>query len=93
MSLDKTTTCHTAPELMDQALKHDTQQEQQVIRKVSGRLIWFLFILFVFSFLDRINIGFAGLTMAKSLNLTATMFGFAATIFTSPTCCAASPAT
>jgi uncharacterized membrane protein YuzA (DUF378 family) len=81
MSLDKTTTCHTAPELMDQALKHDTQQEQQVIRKVSGRLIWFLFILFVFSFLDRINIGFAGLTMAKSLNLTATMFGFAATIF------------
>jgi ACS family 4-hydroxyphenylacetate permease-like MFS transporter len=81
MSLDKTTTCHSAPAIGDQALDHDLQQEQRVIRKVSGRLIWFLFILFVFSFLDRINIGFAGLTMAKSLNLTATMFGFAATIF------------
>nr|WP_294865270.1 4-hydroxyphenylacetate permease [uncultured Pseudogulbenkiania sp.] len=57
------------------------EQEQHVIKKVSSRLIWFLFVLFVFSFLDRINIGFAGLTMAKSLNLTATMFGFAATIF------------
>lgn len=55
--------------------------EQQVVKKVAGRLIWFLFTLFVFSFLDRINIGFAGLTMSKSLGLTSTMFGLATTIF------------
>lgn len=55
--------------------------EQHIVKKISGRLIWFLFILFVFSFLDRINIGFAGLTMSQSLNLTATMFGLATTIF------------
>ncbi|MDN0083887.1 4-hydroxyphenylacetate permease [Crenobacter sp. SG2305] len=57
------------------------QFEQQVISKIARRLIWFLFVLFVFSFLDRINIGFAGLTMSKSLGLTATMFGLATTIF------------
>ena len=37
--------------------------------------------LFVFSFLDRINIGFAGLTMGKDLGLSSTMFGLATTLF------------
>ncbi|KVN25262.1 MFS transporter [Burkholderia stagnalis] len=55
--------------------------EQHVVRKVSRRLIGFLFILFAFSFLDRINIGFAGLTMAADLKLTGTMFGMAGAVF------------
>jgi ACS family 4-hydroxyphenylacetate permease-like MFS transporter len=55
--------------------------EQQVVGKVSRRLLWFIFLLFVFSFLDRINIGFAGLTMMKDLGLSATQFGFATTLF------------
>ncbi|MEQ1961619.1 4-hydroxyphenylacetate permease [Xenorhabdus khoisanae] len=58
-----------------------TSQQQNVINKLFRRLIFFLFILFVFSFLDRINIGFAGLTMGKDLGLTSTMFGLAATLF------------
>lgn len=52
-----------------------------VMRKVQRRLVGFLFVLFVFSFLDRINIGFAGLTMNRDLGLSATEFGFASTIF------------
>jgi ACS family 4-hydroxyphenylacetate permease-like MFS transporter len=52
-----------------------------VTRKVSRYLLWFLFLLFVASFLDRINIGFAGLTMMKDLGLTSTQFGFASTVF------------
>lgn len=52
-----------------------------VIAKVSKRLLWFLFICFVFSFLDRINIGFAGLTMMDDLGLSSTQFGMATTIF------------
>jgi len=52
-----------------------------------------LFLLFVFSFLDRINIGFAGLTMMQDLGLSGTQFGFATTLFISPTSPAASPAT
>ncbi|PMC11845.1 4-hydroxyphenylacetate permease, partial [Klebsiella aerogenes] len=43
------------------------------IRSVIGCL----FLLFIFSFLDRINIGFAGLTMSQDLGLSSTMFGLA----------------
>ncbi|MDC9607170.1 4-hydroxyphenylacetate permease [Xenorhabdus griffiniae] len=64
-----------------QPLKKLTTQQQSVINKLFRRLILFLFVLFVFSFLDRINIGFAGLTMGKDLGLTSTMFGLAATLF------------
>ena len=53
----------------------------RVNAKVSKRLLWFIFLLFVFSFLDRINIGFAGLTMMKDLGLTSTQFGLATTLF------------
>ncbi len=53
----------------------------EVIRKVSRRLIPFLFLLYVFAYLDRINIGFAALSMNRELGLTATMFGFANTLF------------
>ena len=55
--------------------------EQPVIAKVSRHLLGFLFVLFFFSFLDRINIGFAGLTMMKDLGLTSTQFGLATTLF------------
>jgi ACS family 4-hydroxyphenylacetate permease-like MFS transporter len=55
--------------------------EHRAIRKVSRRLIWFLVILYAFSYLDRINIGFASLSMNRDLRLTATQFGFANTIF------------
>lgn len=67
-----------APPIADAAT---AQLEQQVIRKVSRHLLWFLFLLFVFSFLDRINIGFAGLTMMQDLGLSGTQFGFATTLF------------
>lgn len=48
---------------------------------MSKRLLWFIFLLFVFSVLDGINIGFAGLTMMKELGLTSTQFGLATTLF------------
>ncbi|VVD88993.1 4-hydroxyphenylacetate permease [Pandoraea aquatica] len=55
--------------------------ERDVVRKVSRRLLGFLFVLFLFSFLDRINVGFAALTMSQDLGLTSTMFGMASTVF------------
>lgn len=61
--------------------KNLTEPQQRVINKLFKRLIVSLFVLFVFSFLDRINIGFAGLTMGKDIGLTSTMFGLAATLF------------
>jgi MFS transporter, ACS family, 4-hydroxyphenylacetate permease len=51
------------------------------IRKVWLRLIPFLFVLYIFNYLDRINIGFAALSMNKDLALTATTFGLANSIF------------
>ncbi|MGS0741083.1 MFS transporter [Glaciimonas sp. GG7] len=63
------------------APEHAPISPELVVRKVSRRLTWFLFILFVFSFLDRINIGFAGVAMSKDLHLTGVAFGLASTIF------------
>ena len=63
------------------ALGEEAGAHPLVIAKVSKRLLWFLFICFVFSFLDRINIGFAGLTMMGDLGLSSTQFGMATTIF------------
>jgi ACS family 4-hydroxyphenylacetate permease-like MFS transporter len=60
-----------------------TVQTERVaaIRKVWLRLIPFLFVLYIFNYLDRINIGFAALSMNKDLALTATTFGLANSIF------------
>jgi MFS family permease len=50
-------------------------------RKAAWRLIPFLILCFLVAYLDRVNIGFAALTMNKELGLTAEMFGFGAGIF------------
>ncbi len=51
------------------------------MRKVSLRLIPFMVVLYFVAFLDRVNVGFAALTMNKDLGLTATVFGNGAGIF------------
>jgi ACS family 4-hydroxyphenylacetate permease-like MFS transporter len=53
----------------------------KTVRKVFRRLIWLLFILLVVSFVDRINIAFAALTMNKALGLSAAAFGLSLTVF------------
>jgi ACS family tartrate transporter-like MFS transporter len=55
--------------------------ENRVIRKVSMRLIPFLIVCYFIAYLDRVNVGFAAITMNKSLGLTATMFGLGSGIF------------
>jgi len=62
-------------------LEADATTDERLVGKIYRRLIGFLFVLFVFSFLDRINIGFAGLTMGRDLGLSATEFGLASTVF------------
>ena len=51
------------------------------IRKISLRLVPFLFAIFVVAFVDRINIGFAALTMNKDLAIASQQFGFLSGIF------------
>src|SRR5215813_10509142 len=55
--------------------------EAETIRKLRIRLLPFLFVLFVLAFIDRINLGFAALTMNRELAITSQQFGFAAGIF------------
>ena len=55
--------------------------EQATVRKLQFRLLPLLFLLFVIAFIDRINLGFAALTMNRELAITSPQFGFAAGIF------------
>ena len=51
------------------------------LRKVTWRLIPFLFVLYVIAWLDRVNVGFAGLQMNTDLGFSSTVFGFGSGIF------------
>jgi len=52
-----------------------------VVRKAFRRLMWFLFVLLIVAFIDRINIGFAALTMNRDLGLSAAAFGASISVF------------
>src|SRR5689334_4450466 len=51
------------------------------LRKISGRLIPFLFVLYVVAWLDRVNVGFAALQMNADLKFSEAAFGFGSGIF------------
>jgi len=55
--------------------------EKSAIRKVYLRLLPIAIITYFLCYVDRINVGFAALTMRGDLGMTATDFGFAAGIF------------
>ncbi|MGG1948768.1 MFS transporter [Trinickia sp. NRRL B-1857] len=55
--------------------------EQRIFAKVAWRTIPFLFVCYVVSFLDRINIGFAQLQMKHDLGFSDAMYGLGAAVF------------
>jgi ACS family tartrate transporter-like MFS transporter len=55
--------------------------EVRTIQKLRMRIIPFVFLLYIVSFLDRINIGFAALTMNRELAISSKQFGLVAGIF------------
>jgi MFS transporter, ACS family, tartrate transporter len=55
--------------------------EAKTVRKVQTRIIPFIFLLYIVGFLDRINIGFAALTMNKELAITSQQYGLVFGIF------------
>jgi ACS family tartrate transporter-like MFS transporter len=66
---------------MSEIATHVSSLEQRAIRKITWRLIPFLMLLYFVAFLDRINVGFAALTMNKDIGLTSQMFGLGSGIF------------
>jgi MFS family permease len=55
--------------------------DARTTRKVQARIIPFVFVLFVINYIDRVNIGFAALTMNRELAITSQQYGFIAGIF------------
>lgn len=52
--------------------------EKRIINKVTWRLIPFLVLVYLLCYIDRVNLGFAALTMNKELGFSATVFGWGA---------------
>jgi MFS transporter, ACS family, tartrate transporter len=52
-----------------------------VFAKIGWRLMPILILAYIFNYLDRNNVGFAGLTMNQAIGLSATEFGFGAGVF------------
>ncbi|MGA3127693.1 MAG: MFS transporter [Candidatus Korobacteraceae bacterium] len=59
----------------------DSDLNVKTIPKIQRRLLPFIFICYNIALLDRVNIGFAGLTMNKELAISAQQFGLLAGIF------------
>jgi ACS family tartrate transporter-like MFS transporter len=53
----------------------------RIVVKIARRIIPFIGLLYLVSFLDRVNIGFAALTMNADLGLTPVAFGIGSGIF------------
>jgi ACS family tartrate transporter-like MFS transporter len=55
--------------------------EQKIMRKLFLRLVPLLTLLYIASYLDRVNVSFAALTMNKQIGLSAYSYGLGAGIF------------
>jgi MFS family permease len=55
--------------------------EQQVVRKITWRLMPLIIICYLFAFFDRVNISFAKTALQADLGLSNTAYGFGASLF------------
>jgi MFS family permease len=55
--------------------------QDSTFRKIYVRLVPLLFLMMFFNYLDRINLGFAGLQMNQDLGFSPAVFGFGASVF------------
>src|SRR3954454_10187250 len=58
-----------------------SELQSRTLRRVALRIVPFIMLLYFVAFIDRVNIGFAALTMNKDLGFTPAIFGFGAGIF------------
>jgi ACS family tartrate transporter-like MFS transporter len=64
-----------APQYSDDAIARGA------VRRINRRIMPFLFLLYVIAFLDRVNVGYAGLQMTRELHFSNAVFGFGSGIF------------
>src|SRR2546430_9371989 len=71
-----------SPACLQQAEMTDLKlQSDQILNRAAWRLIPFMSLMYVASFLDRVNISFAALTMNRDLGFSPQAYGFGAGIF------------
>ena len=58
-----------------------TDLEVRTLRKITWRIVPFVMLLYFIAYIDRVNIGFAALTMKKDLGFSSSVFGFGAGVF------------
>ncbi len=56
-------------------------EEQALVRRMAWRVLPFLLLTYLICIIDRLNVGFAALTMNADLGFTATVFGWGAGLF------------
>lgn len=66
---------------MTNTIRDTASFEINTIKKIRNRLLPFLIVLYFFAMLDRVNVGYAALTMNKELGITSAQFGLVAGIF------------
>jgi ACS family tartrate transporter-like MFS transporter len=54
---------------------------ERTLRHITRRLMPFLFVLYIFNYINRVNVGYAALQMRADLGFSNTVFGFGAGIF------------
>lgn len=59
----------------------ESPYNDQIIRKITLRIIPFILILYMVNFIDRVNLGFAALTMNQDLGITPVVFGLVSGVF------------
>lgn len=57
-----------------------SELQTRVLRKITLRIVPFIMLLYFVAFIDRVNIGFASLSMNKDLGLSPAVYGFGAGI-------------
>jgi len=75
------TTVSTSAMRQRSAAIQTSDEVRRVYTKVTRRIIPFLFICYVFAYLDRVNIGFAALQMKLDLGFSDAVYGLGAGIF------------
>ena len=71
----------TLPSPLEPAPFGEVIEESRIFAKITRILIPFMFLLYVVGYLDRINVGFAALTMKADLRLSEKAYGFGAGFF------------
>src|ERR1700742_4201012 len=65
-----------AEAVLNGVMDAETVTGQRAMRRITHRLIIFLGLCYFVSYLDRVNVGFAALTMNKDIGLSATVYGW-----------------